>query len=176
MAAAAVVVALTVVSQVRQDTQRVLFNTGLDTLWHFDAQWSSDAMLDARNGAAAALLDGRPAHDIDAVLDFFDQVALLLKRGALDEEMVCYELYWPMANYWFASQDYVRQVRRTAPRSWEQLENVMARLVAIEARRKQLTPDDAVPTKAQMREFLTAEVATGECAPDQDADTRKTPL
>ena len=97
------------------ETQRVLFNTGLDSLWHFDAQWNSDGMLDARSAAAAALLDGRPSHDIDDVLDFFDQIALLSIVAALDEEMVCYEFYWPMANYWFASQEYIRQVQREAP-------------------------------------------------------------
>jgi hypothetical protein len=174
-AIAAMVVAVAVVSQVRHETARVLFNTGLDSLWHFDAQWNSDGMLDARNAAAAALLDGRPSHDIDDVLDFFDQIALLLNRGALDEEMVCYELYWPMANYWFASQEYIRQVQRDAPAAWEQLASAMPRLRTIEARRRKRTAEAAVPTKQQIREFLSAEVHSGECAED-DAETRKTPL
>ena len=174
-AVAAVVVAVVIVSQVRQETQRVLFNTGLDSLWHFDAQWNSDGMMDARSAAASALLDGRPSHDIDDVLDFFDQVALLLRRGALDEEMVCYELYWPMANYWFASQEYIRQVQRDAPAAWEQLASVIPHLTTIEARRRQRTSEAAVPTKQQIGEFLAAEVRNGECA-DDDAETRKTPL
>ena len=174
-AVAALVVAVTTVSQVRQATQRVLFNTGLDSLWHFDAQWNSDGMLDARSAAAAALLDGRPTHDIDDVLDFFDQIALLLNRGALDEEMVCYEMYWPMANYWSASQEYVRQVQRDAPGAWEQLASVLPRLTTIAARRRKQAPESAVPTKTQIGEFLAAEVRNGECA-DDDTETRKTPL
>ena len=174
-AVAAIGVVVTTVSQVRQETQRVLFNSGLDSLWHFDAQWSSDGMMDARSAAAAALLDGRPSHDIDDVLDFFDQIALLLNRGALDDEMVCYEFYWPMANYWFASQEYVRQVQHEAPGAWEQLAGVLPRLTAIEARRRKRTAEAAIPTKAQIGEFLAAEVRNGECA-DDDSETRKTPL
>ena len=174
-AVAAIVVAVTTVSQVRQQTQRVLFNTGLDSLWHFDAQWNADGMLDARNAAAAALLDGRPSHDIDSVLDFFDQIALLLNREALDEEMVCYEFYWPMANYWLASQEYIRQVQHDAPAAWEQLASAMRRLTTIEARRRKRTAESAIPTKQQIGEFLSAEMHSGECAED-DAETRKTPL
>jgi hypothetical protein len=174
-AIAAVVVAVTVASQVRHETQRVLFNTGLDSLWHFDAQWNSDGMMDARSAAAAALLDGRPSHDIDDVLDFLDQIALLVNRGALDEEMVCYELYWPMANYWFASQEYIRQVQHDSPAAWEQLTSVMPRLETIEARRRKRSAESAVPSKTEIGDFLAAEVHNSQCT-DDDTETRKTPL
>ena len=174
-AVAALVVAITTASQVRQETQRVLFNAGLDSLWHFDEQWNSDGMMDARSAAATALLDGRPSHDVDEVLDFFDQVALLLKRGALDEEMVCYEFYWPMANYWFASQEYIRQVQRDAPAAWEQLAGTVPRLAAIEAQRRKHTAEASVPTKAQIAEFLATEARNAECTDDEN-ETRKTPL
>jgi hypothetical protein len=174
-AVAAIVVTITTVSQVRQETQRVLFNAGLDSLWHFDAQWNSDEMMDARSAAAAALLDGRPSHDIEEVLDFFDQVALLLQRGALDEEMVCYEFYWPMANYWFASQEYVRHVQRDAPAAWAQLADAVPRLAAVETRRRKRTAEASQLSKAQVAEFLAAEARNGECAEDE-SETRKTPL
>ena len=174
-AVAALIVALTTVVQLRRETQHVLFTTGLDSLWHFDAQWNSESMMDVRSAAAAALLDGRPTHDVDDVLDFFDQIALLLNHGALDEEMVCYELYWPMANYWFASQEYIHQVQRDAPGAWQQLAGAVPRLATLEARRGKRTADSATPTKAQIGEFLAAEVRNGECA-DDDGEARKTPL
>ena len=65
-ALAAVVTAVMIFWYVRQETQRVLLHTALDSLWHLDAEWNSDDMLDARSAAAAALLEGRPAPDIDA--------------------------------------------------------------------------------------------------------------
>src|SRR5579862_3553521 len=118
--------------QVRDDTQRMLFSTALDSIWRFDTQWDSDNMADARSAAAASLLDGQPGRDVEVVLDFFDQIALLVNRQALDEEMVWYQFYWPMANYWAASQHYVHLVERDDPLRWEQLAKVMPRLVAIE--------------------------------------------
>lgn len=174
-ALAAVVMAVMTFWFVRQETQRVVFNTALDSLWHLDAQWNSDSMIDARSAAAAALLDGQHTREVDAVLDFFDQTALFLGRGALDEEMVWYQFYRPMAHYWFASQDYVRQVQRGDPTRWQQLASAMPRLVAIEAQRGKRSVGDAVPTSAQIREFLRTESEGDECE-DRSAETRKTPL
>ena len=171
----ALATAVMIFRQVHKDTQRILFTTALDSIWRFDTQWSSDSMADARSAAAASLLDARPGRDVEVVLDFFDQIALLVNRQALDEEMVWYQFYWPMANYWAASQEYVHEVERDDPLRWEQLGSVMPRLVAIEARRRKHTAEQAVPTPAQIKDFLTGESESAECE-DSDDDARKMPL
>ena len=172
----ALATAVMIFRQVRNDTQRILFNTALDSIWRFDAQWNAEGMADARRAAAASLLEGQPSGDVEVVLDFFDQIALLVNRQALDEEMVWYQFYWPMANYWGASQNYVHEVARDDPLRWEQLSSVMPRLVAIEARRRKRTAEQAVPTSAQIKDFLTTESEGGECEEDEDADARRMPL
>jgi len=172
----ALTTAVLIFRQVRNDSQRILFTTALDSIWRFDTQWNSDAMADARSAAAAALLNGQPNRDVETVLEFFDQIALLVSRGALDEEMVWYQFYWPMANYWFASQEHVAELEHDDPVRSEQLRTIMPRLVAIEARRHQHAVDQAVPTAAQIKDFLATESAGGECEDDQDAGAHKTPL
>lgn len=172
----ALTTAVMIFRQVRDDTQRILFTTALDSIWRFDTQWNSGGMADARSAAAAALLNGQPNRDVEVVLDFFDQIALLVSRGTLDEEMVWYQFYWPMARYWFASQGHVRELEHDDPARWEQLRTVMPRLVAIEAQRRRRTADQAVPTPAQIKDFLTTESAGGECEDDQEAGAHKTPL
>jgi hypothetical protein len=172
----ALATAVMIFRQMRNDTQRILFNTALDSIWRFDAQWNVDAMADARSAAAASLLEGQPGRDLEVVLDFFDQIALLVNRQALDEEMVWYQFFWPMANYWGASQDYVHKVARDDPLRWEQLSVVMPRLAAIEARRRKRTAEEAVPTPAQTKDFLAAESESGQCEDDEDADARRMPL
>ena len=162
--------------QVRHDSQRMRSTTALESIWRFDARWNSDDMVTARSAAAGALLNGQPTRDVEAVLDFFDQMALLVSRGALDAEMVWYQFYWPMANYWFASQEHVRAIAADDPMRWEQLTKVMPRLVAIEAQRRKRTTEQAVPTAAQIKDFLTTESAGGECGEDQDTEAHKTPL
>ena len=160
----------------REQAAHVELTTRLDSLWHLDAQWTSGDMADTRSAAAAALLDARPTPDVDAVLDFFDGVALLLQRGALDEEMVWHQFYWPMANYWLAGQEYVRRARKDDPVLWQDLEGALPRLMAIEARRRRRGVDQSTPTPAQIRDFLAAESRTGECSEDDDTEARRTPL
>jgi hypothetical protein len=172
----ALATAVMIFRQMRADTQRILFNTALDSIGRFDEQWNSDAMADARSAAAASLLSGQPNRDVETVLDFFDQIAMLANRQALDDEMVWYQFYWPMANYWRASQDYVRTMARDDPLRWEQLTTVMPRLEAIEARRRKHTAEQAEPTPAEVKDFLTTESEGGACEEDDDSGTRKVPL
>ncbi len=173
-AGAALVSAVSIFRQVQQETERSRFSTSLESLWHFVAAWNSSGMEDARGNAAAALLAGQPTADVDEVLDFFQELALLLDRGALDAEMVCYQFYYPMAHYWFASQDYVHQVQRDDPTAWSNLGQVITRLTAIEAHRKRRDTQDVVPSAAQIREFLMDEQGDAEC--EDDTESRKTPL
>lgn len=173
-ALAAVATTVIVWRAVHLDVQHAVFSAGLDSLWHCSDKWNSDDMADARSHAAAALLAGAPTADVNEVLDFFDQIAVLLNRGALDEEMVWHEFYWPMANYWFASQDYIERVQRDDPTAWADLGSVLPRLVAIEAQRKKRSTSDAAPSSKEIRDFLTDETGEGECTDDEEV--RKTPL
>lgn len=175
VAVAAVATAVSVFWEVRQQTQRDRSGMQLDALSRLTEEWNSADMEDLRSSAAGALLDGAPTPDIDEVLNFFDWLALLLNRGMLDEEMVWHEFYWPMANYWFASQDRVEEVHRGDPMAWQDLGSAMSRLVGVEARRKQKTSGTAVPSESQMREFLMDEAGDeGECA--EGNGDRQTPL
>lgn len=170
-AGAAMVTAVAVVIQVRRQSELSRFNAGLASLWQLRAEWSGEEMLDVRGGAAAALLEGRGSDDVDAVLDFFDEVAFLMRRGAVDEELVWYQFYWPMVHYWAASRGYAGEVRQREPTAWAQLDAMMPELLAGEARRTGRSTEDVMPGRAAMREFLEGEV--GACADD---DARRTPL
>jgi len=173
-ALAAVASSVIVVRGVREDAARTRFNAGLESLWHLTEEWNSEEMTDTRSHAAASLLAAKPTADVNAVLDFFDEVALLLQRGALDEEMVWHEFYWPIANYWFASQEYIQQVQHDDPTVWTDLNATVQRLVGIEARRKRQSTGMAVPSLKEMRDFLTDETGADECTDDEEV--RKTPL
>jgi len=172
-AGAAMVTAVAVVLQVQRQSELSRFNAGLASLWQLRAEWNGDDMLDVRSAAAAALLDGGGGDDVDAVLDFFDEVAFLMRRGAVDEELVWYQFYWPMVHYWAAARAHAGRVRETDPTAWEQLDAVMPRLLATEARRTNRPADAAIPDRAAVQEFLQGEVGDNACSDD---DARRTPL
>jgi hypothetical protein len=172
-ALAAVATAGLVAWEVHEEIRSARLDSRVEAFWHVDDQWNSPAMLDLRSGAAAALLARKPSGDIDAVLDFFDELTLLMNRGALDEELTALQFYRPLANYWTASGEYVRHVQRDRPAAWKDVGGLLGRLGAIEAQRRQqplstvrLSPDD-------LQQFLMDEQGQNQCT--DESQEEKTP-
>ncbi len=172
-ALAAVAVAALVVWQLRDQAHSARVATGLESLWHVDAQWNAPAMLDVRSAAASALLSRKPAPDVNAVLDFFEELVLLMDRGALDEELTAHQFYWPLANYWAASAEYVRQVQRDEPAAWNKVGDLLKRLASVEAQRRERPLAAVLPSPDQVQQFLIDEEGGDECT--DESDTGKTP-
>jgi hypothetical protein len=79
------------------------------------------------------LLAKAPSRDVDDVLDFFELLALLVNRQVLDPEMAWHAYYWPLANYWAASAEYVRAARQEeGSTTWQDLEGLVREVAAIE--------------------------------------------
>lgn len=94
--------------------RRSRFSLGVDVAMKLDEQWN-EGYLDRRRSAAAALLlspDKRGSGDedhIEDVLDFFETLGHLTKRGALDAEMVwSYFFYW-FYGYWLSAREFLDQ-------------------------------------------------------------------
>lgn len=170
---AAVVTVGLVAWQVREDSRITRVSARVEVLWHVNDQWKSAAMGDVRSAAAAALLGGKANSEVGAVLDFFEQMALLLNRGVLDEELAARSFYWPLANYWTACSAYVQQVQRDDPSAWGTISGLVQRLGAIEAQRKRRETTEVVPSAEQVQRFLLDEQGNNECTDDTDAE--KTP-
>ncbi len=160
----------------QQRAQRDSLRASLDVLARFDVEWASEDMTKARSAAAASLLAQHPTAEVEDVLDFFDEIAYLLQRDVVDIELTWYRFYWPMANYWSASRDYIAKVRHEDPDIWENLEKVVSTMTAIERDRRKHSSPDGKPTAEQTRRFLQNEVDAGQCTDESDEETQRTPL
>lgn len=172
-ALAAVATAGLVAWEVREEVQAARLNARMETFWHVADQWNSPVMSDTRSAAATALLARKPTADVNAVLDFFDELVLLMHRGGLDEELTALQFYWALANYWAASSDYVRQVRREEPSAWIDVGGLVDRLSAIEAQRKQRPLSEVRPSANDVQQFLIDEQSEDQCTDESGAE--KTP-
>ena len=122
-------------------------------------------MIGVRAVAGGALLHGKNNSSVDEVLDFWESIAILLKRGVLDEEITWHTFYWSMANYWLGSQEYVRHVRADeGQETWKDLEYAFARLRAIETRKNGASSVETPPLGEQTVRFLQdeTELASGQ--------------
>jgi hypothetical protein len=87
-----------------------------------------------RTAATACLSQGRdPAGAaLDDVLDFFDDTAFLVKKGAPDEEMMWHGFYHWIRLYLQAGEQYITSYRRNEPAVWKHLFSLYPRLNALE--------------------------------------------
>jgi hypothetical protein len=170
-ALAAVLTAAGVFREMREENQRARFSASVDSVWQMTEHWNSPAMLDIRSAAATGLLARKPTADVGAVIDFFAELTRFIKLGTLDEELAALEFYWPMVNYWSASQAYRDALRSDRPAAWDDVGAMVTRLAAL--RRRHATAARH-PSDEQLREFLLDEQGQNECT--DDSETHKTPL
>lgn len=157
-ALAAVTTAVIIFFQVRQEGRLNRLTMGVDALLRLSEEWSSPRMTRKRRRAAKALLDGNPDSNVDDVLDWFETVALLVRRGGFDEEFTWHTFYVWMAHYWVAAQDYIRDVQEDERGiTWADFSELMPRLFAREAGTEKWTPADVYPSLTNVREFLEDE-------------------
>ncbi len=151
----AVVAAMTAVIALLQQSKRARFALGIDLLLKLNANW--DSMRPARRAAAKALSE-KPSSRIDEVLDFFEMIALLMHRGAIDETMVWHSFFYWVHRYCVLASDYIATVRRTDATIWEDLGRLHQRLIGVEKRRRRCSDSDMLLSPEDIREFLAYEV------------------
>src|SRR3990170_2942368 len=102
------------------ESRRSRFALGVDLLLKFDERFDSDAMRAARRAAAKSILD-HTFEDVRKVLDFFEMIGLMLRRGALDDSMV-----WEMFSAWVlpycrAARSWIQDIREHDPDGYSNL-------------------------------------------------------
>ena len=136
------------------------FSLKVESLFAVEKRFNEPEYRRSRHLAARQLQMNRPESDVDDVLDFFDMLGLLVRRGAIDEEMVYHTFFYWVDGYWRAATDVIQRERQKNERVWEDLPRLYERLLAIENR-------EGVKRQEDVREFLEYEVQQYEEEEDQ---------
>jgi hypothetical protein len=94
------------------------FTTDINVLLELENIFNGKLMLETRKKASRALLSHKKLQDVEGVLDFFETIGLLVRKGAVDHEMVNNEFSDYAYCYWIASQEYIKQIRSKDPNYW----------------------------------------------------------
>ena len=152
------IAALRTITALRDQSRLTKATIEVDVLLRLEAAWRSQRMLQTRSAAAKALLAGTIDDlNIDRLLYFLELIALLMKRGVLEEETTWHTFYWPMVNYWHAAANYIESVRKEGSLTWINLPAAVKRLQIIEARQGGRRLDDIQLSPAQTTRFLNDE-------------------
>ena len=127
------------------------FSLRVQSLLAVDAAFNTREFRRTRHHAARQLQANAPDPEVDEVLNFFTTVALLVRRRALDAEMVWHVFFYWLHGYWHAAHTYINQERVKNPRVWEDIPALYAKLLAIETRK-------GVQHQEDIADFLESEV------------------
>jgi hypothetical protein len=95
--------------------------------------------------------------ELDDILDFFQAIASLTERGALDKVIVWeYYSYW-LNNYYEISKEYIQLCQRESPYTWEGVEWLHKEFVKIENKDRHAKKIYTPPSQEELKQFLIAE-------------------
>ena len=132
------------------------FNQSVDLLFRLEGDFFGPAKKLQRAKAATDLLAGRFL-EVEPILDFFETMALLQRRGALDPELVKHTFFYWIDNYYEASRQIIEQRQSFNPLTWKDLSSFVQTLRAVHA--KQIGKQEyRTPTPDEIHNFLTEEL------------------
>ena len=137
---------------------RARFNQSVDLLFRLENDFFGRTKSEQRARAARDLADGRPL-EAEPILDFFETMALLLRRKALDGEMVAHTFFYWIDHYYAALEPYIAERQVRDPLVWADLQPFVERLRSEQAKRVG-RPLPAL-TQQQVADFLMEEQTEG---------------
>ena len=99
---------------------RARFNQSIDLLFRLENDFFGPAKRLQRAKASRDLAQGKPL-EAEPILDFFETMALLLRRKALDAEMVWHTFFYWIDNYYEALRPYIADRQQREPLVWQDL-------------------------------------------------------
>ena len=136
--------------------KRARFNQSIALVFRLENDFfGSDKQLQ-RKKAARHLLDGETL-EAEPILDFFETMALLLRKGALNKEMVWHTFFYWIDHYFQASENAIAARQQIDPLVWKDFTLFVAKLRKYQASRAGAIPYHP-PSPEEVRRFLEEEL------------------
>ncbi len=133
------------------------FSATVENLWRFDDQLHGPEMCRERVAAAKALQAGKHVPEIVDVLNFFEFVGLMVRKGALDTDAANSNFGYWVIRYWYQCQRRIADDRATDPTSWKDFERLKDSCERLEAKHQKLHKDRVKPSADALKGFLNEE-------------------
>lgn len=117
------------------ESRRHRFSTSLDLMFRLEDQFSTKRMYTNRKKAACAFHNGNWAeagNEIDEIIDFFEGIAYIVEKGAIDEKAVWTCFFSYMYRFYHFASAYIKQERDRDPTLWHAFLDLYNKLYEIE--------------------------------------------
>jgi hypothetical protein len=139
---------------------RARFNQSIDLLFRLENDFFGPVKRVQRAKACRDLQLGNTL-EAEPILDFFETMALLLRRGALDEEMVWHTFFYWIENYYQALLPAILERQKTEPLVWRDFLTLVKKVEGLQARQLRIGTLPK-PTSEQVAAFLAEEQTEAE--------------
>jgi hypothetical protein len=137
---------------------RSAFSMSVQLTIKLDEQFNSDSFRILRSKGAKGILKNQ-YNDAEEVFDFFETVGLLVRRHALDKEMVwCTFSHW-IFNYWLVSSQYILSQQKDDPTVWAEFKQLHDVVMKVQKKKSGLPYSELVLTPEDIKQFLKDEVS-----------------
>jgi hypothetical protein len=136
--------------------RRARFNQSIDLLFRLESDFFGPEKKLQRVKAARDLLTGQSL-EAEPILDFFETMALLLRRGALDKEIVWHTFFYWIDHYYEAAKDAIKLRQAADPLVWNDFVALVSSLRQFQSERAGAAPYRS-PSTEQVTRFLEEEL------------------
>jgi hypothetical protein len=128
-----------------------------DLSMKLDDRFNPEDLSRVRSDAARALLSNQNLVDAEDVFDFFETVGLLVRTGALTDDLA-YNFFFHWINlYWVAGQSHIQEKRKVSRTLWKDFEYVYKRVREIEIKKDPNSQDLQLAGQPERLEVLLRE-------------------
>jgi len=137
-----------------------------DLSMKLDDRFNPEDFRRIRSDAAQALLSNQNIVDAEDVFDFFETVGLLVRTGALTNDLA-YNFFFHWINlYWVAGQSHIHEKRKVSRSLWEDFEDLYKKVREIETKKDPNSEDLRLAEQPErMRNLLSEEIVEEENSP-----------
>jgi hypothetical protein len=137
--------------------RRARFNQSIDLLFRLEADFFGPAKLAQRSIAAANYLaDNTDLAEMEDILDFFETLSMLTRKGALELYMVWHTFGYWIERYYAIAKPHILARQRSEPGVWEDLDWLLPRLKKLQAKK-----GNSNLAESELNRFLAEESAEG---------------
>ena len=143
--------------------RRSRFVTSIDILLKFESNFFGREKREIRSKAARGMLrETADFSEAEDILDFFETIALLVRKGALDSYMVWHTFDYWISRYYEAAKKHILLRQQAEPQVWQDFCDLVQKMRRQEIRASRLdTISQTVPSALEIRRFLEEELNEG---------------
>jgi hypothetical protein len=143
--------------------RRARFNQSIDLLFRLENSFFGEDMREQRSKAARLMLRDIPDFtEVEDVIDFFETVALLSRKGALDRYMIWHTFYYWIDRYYETAKSHIEERRKIDSTVWQDIGPFVEGLRNLQVKEAGLsTIAQTIPAPDELKRFLNEEQSEG---------------